>query len=119
MENSANTVDQNLHNKFGLLMTISNEEIVDKKGQSYRPLSLVPYRSNLIQVEQLAYTDDDLVQTVQEANRYLTDAFGVTRYFLSYRYRTAKTLDDNGNATEWNAWITMYENLKVPKLTDI
>lgn len=119
MENSANTVDQDLHNKFSLIMTISNEEIVDKKGQSYRPLSLVPYRSNLIQVEQLAYADDDLVQTVQEANRYLTDAFGVTRYFLSYRYRIAKTMDDNGNATEWNAWMTMYENLKVPKLTDI
>ncbi len=115
MENSTNTVNEDLYKKFGMIMTISDEKLVDTEGQAYQPLSLTAYRSNLIQIEQLGHTEDDISQNPQEANRYLTDAYGVTRYFLSYRYRTAKTLDDNGIATEWNIWTTMYENLKVPK----
>ena len=35
----------------------------------------------------------------------------VTRFYLSYKYRTLKTAATNDAPAEWNSWIEVYENI--------
>lgn len=114
MENSANKNDVDLINKASLIMEVAEEGSVDSKGNTYLALSLKPYKDGLIEVVQTGKVDDDDVEiSVKEANRYITE-FEITRYYLSYKYRTLKTPATEGAPAEWNPWIQIHENLKVP-----
>ncbi len=95
-------------------MEIGEEELTYIDGTKYNTLILKPYKSELIEVVQLpGTTDDDEALSVQQANRYIT-VDGVTRFYLSYKYRTLKTAATNDTPAEWNSWIEVYENMKVP-----
>lgn len=114
MENSANKNDVDLINKASLIMEVAEEGSVDDNGNTYYALSLKPYKDGLIEVVQTGKVDDDGVEiSVKEANRYITE-FEITRYYLSYKYRTLKTPATEGAPAEWNPWIQIHENLKVP-----
>lgn len=114
MENSANRNDLDLINKSSLIMEVAEEESVDDKGNKYNALSVKPYKSELIEVIQMGKVDDDGVEvSVKEANRYITE-FDITRYYLSYKYRTLKTPATESTAAEWHPWVHIVENLKVP-----
>lgn len=116
IENSANKADEALINKSSLIMEIGEEELTYIDGTKYNTLTLKPYKSDLIEVIQLpGVADDDTELSVQEANRYIT-VDGVTRFYLSYKYRTLKNAANEEESTpaEWNTWIEVYENIKVP-----
>lgn len=114
IENSANKAEEELINKSSLIMEIGEEELTYIDGTKYNTLILKPYKSELIEVVQLpGTTDDDEALSVQQANRYIT-VDGVTRFYLSYKYRTLKTAATNDAPAEWNSWIEVYENMKVP-----
>lgn len=117
IENSANKADEELINKSSIIMEIGEEELTSVDGIKYNTLKLKPYNPKLMEVVQLPGVNDDDVQlSVEEANRYIT-VDEVTRYYLSYKYRTLKTAADGDTPAEWNPWIVVYENMKVP--TDI
>lgn len=114
LENSANKGDLELINKSSLIMEIGDEELTYIDGNKYNALTLKPYKSEWIEVEQLGgVADDDTPLTAQQANRYIT-VDEVTRFYLSYRYRTLKTAAEGDTPAEWNPWIEIYESLKVP-----
>ena len=107
-------IQEELINKSSLIMEIGEEELTYIDGTKYNTLILKPYKSELIEVVQLpGTTDDDEALSVQQANRYIT-VDGVTRFYLSYKYRTLKTAATNDAPAEWNSWIEVYENMKVP-----
>lgn len=114
IENSANKADEALINKSSLIMEIGEEELTNVDGIKYNTLKLKPYNPSLIEVVQLTGVNDDDVQlSVQEANRYIT-VDEVTRFYLSYKYRTLKKAADGDTPAEWNPWIEVHENMKVP-----
>lgn len=115
IENSANKADVDLINKSSIIMEIGEEELTYVDGATkYNTLKLKPYNPKLMEVVQLpGVTDDDEPLTVEQANRYIT-VDEVTRFYLSYKYRTLKTPADGDTPAEWNPWIEVYENMKVP-----
>ena len=116
MLNSANKAEKDLINQSSLIMEISKEEEVSIQGATYNPLYLKPYKNNLIEVVQIGKKEEDgTTLSVKESNRYITE-YGITRYYLCYKFRTVKEALADGTPTEWNEWIEISENLKVPTL---
>lgn len=114
IENSANKADEELINKSSLIMEIGEEELISMDGTKYNTLTLKPYNSKLLEVVQLpVINDNDVPLSVEEANRYIT-VDEVTHFYLSYKYRTLRTLGNGDIPAEWNPWIEVYENMKVP-----
>lgn len=114
IENSANKTDKDLIDQTSLIMEIGEEELTNIDGIKYNTLKLKPYKSEYIEVVQLPGTTDEGVEiSVQEANRYIT-VDEVTRFYLSYKYRTLRRAADGDTPAEWNPWIEVYENMKVP-----
>lgn len=114
MLNSSNKMDLDLINKSSLIMEIGEEDLVFNNGAPYKLLNLKPYKDGLIEVTLMENNDDEnTVLSIAESNRYITE-FGVTRYYLCYKYRTLKKASINGAPSEWNDWIEIKENLKVP-----
>ncbi|WP_294476695.1 BT_3987 domain-containing protein [uncultured Bacteroides sp.] len=114
IENSGNKADEELINKSSLIMEIGEEELTSVDGFKYNTLKLKPYNPKLIEVVQLPGVNDNDVQlSVEEANRYIT-VDETTRFYLSYKYRTLKTAADGDTPAEWNPWVEVHENMKVP-----
>lgn len=113
MENSAGKLTEDLIARSSLIMEIKEETAATIDGNSYNPIELKPYNDKYVQIERIPMIDDDGQEiSAKEANRYITE-LEVTRYYLSYRYRTLKTEAAGDAPAVWNDWVVAYENLKV------
>lgn len=98
-------------NGKSIVLEIGEKEMTTGNGTPYLPVTITPYKSEYLQVEQLPRIENEVEVNAQEANRYVT-LNGVKRFILSYRYRTIKTLATDTTEAEWNDWIVISENMK-------